>query len=266
MIFVTLGTQDKSFHRLLKEVEKQIDNGTIKEKVVVQAGYTKYKSSKMEIFDSIPKDEFEDYIKKASLIITHGGVGSILTALEFGKKVIAVPRLKKYKEHTNDHQEQIVKEFTEQGYILGIDKISSLHQALEKSRQFEPKKYTSNKQNFQKLITDYIEKENHISWYNRDRKMIVILFINFFCFFFLRNLLNPYLNLTLCYFLSVFFSYLFKIRKVKQALVVIFYCYLLEFSLFLLLREFYCSILIAKGIINFLFLFLYHYLDKRRGI
>ncbi len=266
MIFVTLGTQDKSFQRLLKEVEKEIENGTIQEKVIVQAGYTKYKSDKMEIFDSISKDEFEDYIKKASLVITHGGVGSILTALEAGKKVIAVPRLKKYKEHTNDHQEQIVKEFTEQGYILGIDDVSSLHQVLKKSKQFKPKKYVSNKQNFQKIITDYIEKEDHTSWYHRDRKMILVLFLNFFCFLFLNKILNPYLNLTLCYVLSVFLSYLFKNRKVYQALIVIFYCYFLEFSLFLLLREFNCSILLAKGIINFLFIFLYHSLDKRRGI
>ena len=99
MIFVTLGTQDKSFKRLLKAVEKEIINGNIKEKVVVQAGYTKYKSDVMEVFDTISKDEFEEYMEKASLIITHGGVGSILTALELNKKVIAAPRLAKYKEH-----------------------------------------------------------------------------------------------------------------------------------------------------------------------
>lgn len=85
MIFVTLGTQDKSFKRLLKAVEKEKLNGNIKEKVVVQAGYTKYKSDVMEIFDTIPKDEFEEYMSKASLVITHGGVGSILTALDNNK-------------------------------------------------------------------------------------------------------------------------------------------------------------------------------------
>ena len=104
MILVTLGTQDKSFKRLLKAVEKEKINGNIKEKVVVQAGYTKYKSDVMEIFDTIPKDEFEEYMSKASLVITHGGVGSILTALDNNKKVIAVPRLKEYKEHNNNHQ------------------------------------------------------------------------------------------------------------------------------------------------------------------
>ena len=44
MIFVTLGTQDKSFNRLLEKVDRQIDLGNIKEKVIVQAGFTKYNS------------------------------------------------------------------------------------------------------------------------------------------------------------------------------------------------------------------------------
>ena len=51
MILVTLGTQDKSFVRLLKAIDREIKKGNIKEKVIVQAGYTKYNSKNMEIFD-----------------------------------------------------------------------------------------------------------------------------------------------------------------------------------------------------------------------
>ena len=51
MIFVALGTQDKSFTRLLETIERQIEMGNIKDKVIVQAGYTKFISDKMEIFD-----------------------------------------------------------------------------------------------------------------------------------------------------------------------------------------------------------------------
>ena len=58
MILVTLGTQDKSFSRLLDSVQKEIDNGNIKDKVVVQAGFTKYDSNDMEIFDLIDRDKF----------------------------------------------------------------------------------------------------------------------------------------------------------------------------------------------------------------
>ena len=111
MILVTLGTQDKGFERLLKQVDEEIKKGNIKEKVVVQAGYTKYESPNMEIFDLIPADEFDNLVSKARLIITHAGAGSILSAVKKGKVVIAAPRLKKYGEHTNDHQLQIAKEF-----------------------------------------------------------------------------------------------------------------------------------------------------------
>ena len=62
MILVTLGTQDKSFERLLRDIQKQIDLGNIKEKVVVQAGFTKFDSKDMEIFDLIPMDDFDKYL------------------------------------------------------------------------------------------------------------------------------------------------------------------------------------------------------------
>ena len=99
MIFVTLGTQDKNFDRLLKAIDAEIEKGNIKEKVVVQAGITNYKSDNMEMFDLISKDDFESLMGECDLLITHGGVGSILTGLSHGKKVIAASRLAKYKEH-----------------------------------------------------------------------------------------------------------------------------------------------------------------------
>ena len=92
MIFVTLGTQDKDFSRLLKAIDREIEKGVIKEKVIVQAGHTKYESKNMEIFDLIPTDEFNEIIEKCDLLITHGGVGNILSAIKRGKPVIAAAR------------------------------------------------------------------------------------------------------------------------------------------------------------------------------
>ena len=118
MILVTLGTQDKSFERLLKAIDREIEAGNIKDKVVVQAGYTKYSSDNMEIFDLVSPKELDKLMKEADVLITHGGVGSILGALKYDKPVIAAARLAKYKEHTNDHQKQIIGEFVKEGYIL----------------------------------------------------------------------------------------------------------------------------------------------------
>lgn len=176
MIFVTLGTQDKEFTRLLEAIDREIEKGNIKERVVVQAGYTKYESKNMEIFDLIPTDEFNKYIKSADLIITHGGAGSILTAIKNNKKVIAAARLYKYKEHTNDHQKQIVKEFADEGYILELRDFNKLGKLIEKSKNFTPKKFVSNTPNMIKLIEDYIEDTNNISWYNKYKEALLYLF------------------------------------------------------------------------------------------
>ena len=78
MILVTLGTQDKPFARLLEAVEKQINLGHIKDEVIVQAGSTKFKSDKMKIFDYLAIDEFNKLMNDADIIITHGGVGTII--------------------------------------------------------------------------------------------------------------------------------------------------------------------------------------------
>ncbi len=157
MILVLLGTQNNSFYRLLEEIEKNIQDGTIKEEVIVQAGYTKFQSNNMKIIDLIPKKQLEQLQDKANLIITHGGVGSIISSIEKGKKVIAVPRMHEYGEHVNNHQKEIVKDFNDKGYIIGIDKVEGLKQALIKAKDFKPKKYQHNNEKMLKIIENFIE-------------------------------------------------------------------------------------------------------------
>ena len=158
MILVLLGTQNNSFHRLLEEVQKNIDNGIIKEDVVVQKGYTKFESNEMTIYNQLPQDEIEKLIDNANLVITHGGVGSIINSIQKDKKVIAIPRLKKYNEHVNDHQLDIVKSFDELGYIIGLNEVNELENALKNIHNFEPQKYIKNTGKILKIVEDFIEK------------------------------------------------------------------------------------------------------------
>ena len=158
MIFVTLGTQDKQFPRLLDAVQKQIDKGNIKEEVIVQAGQTKYKSDDMKIFDLIDQETFERYIKECDILITHGGVGNILTGLNHNKKIIAAARLYKYGEHTNDHQVEMVDKFSKDGYILWLENFDKLDEVLIKIKSFKPKKYKSNTQHFCKRLKEELDK------------------------------------------------------------------------------------------------------------
>ena len=157
MILVTLGTQDKIFPRLLDAIQKQIDKGNIKDEVVVQAGNTPYKSNNMKIFDLIDRDEFAELIKKCDLLITHGGVGSIITGLKNNKRIIAAPRLEKYGEHTNDHQLQIIEKFSDSGFILPLYDFDKLDEVIEQANKFKPKKYKSNTNNMINLIENYID-------------------------------------------------------------------------------------------------------------
>lgn len=157
MIFVTLGTQDKNFKRLLEAVQKQIDLGNIKEKVVVQAGYTEFQSNDMEIFDYMLKDEFDEFLKTCDILITHGGVGNIMTGLEAGKKIIAAARLAKYKEHGNDHQVQIVEKFAKEGYILNLSNFDELDKVLNKAKKMKVKKYKSDTQKLINYLNEYVD-------------------------------------------------------------------------------------------------------------
>lgn len=189
MIFVTLGTQDKDFSRLLKAIDKAIDEGYINEKVIVQAGCTKYASKNMEIFDLLSAPDFEKYIEKANLVITHGGAGSILDAVKRNKKIIAAARLAKYHEHHNDHQKQIIGEFAKQGYLLELRDFNKLGNLIEKSKTFKQKKFVSNTDNMIKLIREYIEDTDNISWYNKYREKPIYLcfaIVNIISFIFLR--------------------------------------------------------------------------------
>ena len=157
MILVLLGTQNNSFHRLLEEIQKNIDDGIIQEEVVVQKGYTKFESKNMILYNQLPLEEIEKLTQMSDLVITHGGVGSIINSIKKNKKVIAVPRLKKYREHVNDHQIEIIKSFDELGYIMGINGVDELGNALKEIKKFEPKTYIKNTGHIIQIIENYID-------------------------------------------------------------------------------------------------------------
>lgn len=159
MIFVTLGTQDKQFRRLLDAtLALRID-----EKVVIQYGSTKPDEDMVENLEKnfelhqyLSNEEFDKYMKEARVIITHAGVGTIIEGLKLDKMMIVAARLKKYKEHVNDHQLQILDTFEKEGYILRLDDFSKLPELLKEN--FKPKKFNSNKNNFNTYLEEEIYK------------------------------------------------------------------------------------------------------------
>mgnify|MGYP004518664795 FL=1 len=157
MILVMLGTQNNSFHRLLEEIDKLVKKGIINDEIIVQAGYTKYNSKNMKILGLMPKEELEKYQEKADLIITHGGVGSIISSIEKGKKVIAVPRLHEYQEHVNNHQIEIVEKYSNENLIIGCKQVSDLEKAIKKVKKFTPKKFERSNSKMLEIIERFID-------------------------------------------------------------------------------------------------------------
>ena len=215
MILVVLGTQDKQFTRLLDDVSKEIELGHIKDKVIVQAGQTDYQSDSMEIIDLLPAPEFDKLMDEADLIITHGGAGTLLSAIKKGKRIIAVPRLSKYKEHHNDHQKQIVEEFKRLGYILDYNEDDDLGEIIKKSEKFKPKKFVSNTKNMVKLLENYIEDSNNTSWYHKYKEVLWYLFfggcttlVNIISFVIFRALnFDLYVSNIIAWIIAVLFAF-----------------------------------------------------------
>ena len=153
MIFVTVGSQKFQFNRLLKEIDKLIEEKVINEEVIAQIGVSDYVPKNYKYYDFLTREQFTKYMKKCDLVITHAGTGAIITALKNDKKVIAIPRLKKFQEHVDDHQIQLINEFKELDFIEPVYEIEKLEEAIEKVKNKKYNKYVSNTDN---IINDLI--------------------------------------------------------------------------------------------------------------
>lgn len=121
MIFVTVGSRNYPFDRLFKELDELYEKGIISEPMFAQTGTSSYIPKHYEYKNFISQEEFLQKIREADIVVSHGASGSIMKALNEGKKVIAVTRLEKYGEHINDHQIQNNTAFGSNGYVLVAD-------------------------------------------------------------------------------------------------------------------------------------------------
>ena len=159
MIFVSLGTQKFQLNRLLREIDELIEDNTIKEPVFAQLGNSTYIPKNFQDEKFLSQHDFHMKINECSVLITHGGVGSIQNGLKLKKKVIVYPRLAKYGEHVDDHQTEIAEKYDEYGYCLSVFGKRTLKECLERIPDFESS-YVSHDTFSQMLdcINNYIEK------------------------------------------------------------------------------------------------------------
>jgi len=159
MIFVTVGTQPQPFDRLFSELSRLVEDGTISDSIVIQSGPNSFKITKdnIRVKAYFSPEEMDAMIRSADCLITHGGIGTILTALKYGKKVIAVARLAKYGEHMNDHQVQILTQFGQDGYLMPVFEIEHLKDRILSLDRFVPNKYVSKNEEFVLSIKEAID-------------------------------------------------------------------------------------------------------------
>lgn len=159
MIFISVGSQKFQFNRLLKEIDRLIKSGVIKDEVFAQIGVSDYKPKYYKFKDFLNQSEFNKYIEKSDLIITHAGTGVVVNSLKMNKKVIVVPRLSKYKEHVDDHQIQLTKEFETLKFIEACYDTDELYKSLVNVNKKKYNKYISNTDDIIKSIEGYIGGE-----------------------------------------------------------------------------------------------------------
>lgn len=159
LIFVCVGSREYQFNRLLIKLDNLIEKEIIKEEVVAQIGESDYIPKQYKYFRYIPQDQFEQYIEKSRIVISHGGTGSIILALKKDKNVIGVTRLRKYGEHINDHQVQFVEELSNEKYIYGVKEMDELEIAITYFNKDNNKlKKFDKKSNILEIIDDFIQK------------------------------------------------------------------------------------------------------------
>ncbi|MBQ8796829.1 MAG: beta(1,3)galactosyltransferase EpsH [Oscillospiraceae bacterium] len=158
MIFVTLGSQKFQFDRLLQKLDELLENGTITEPVFAQTGHSTYVPKHYESEAFMDRDSFAANMAKADMVITHAGTGAIIGAVKQGKKTIAVPRLSKYGEHVDDHQLQIVEQFTDMQLLEPCWEVENLSAAFAAAMEKTYTPYVSNTHTIIASIEDFLEK------------------------------------------------------------------------------------------------------------
>lgn len=117
MIFVAVGTQKFQFNRLLMKLDNLVQENKIDDRIFAQTGNSDYCPKFFEYKAFMPKDEFNEFIEKCNLLITHGGVGTILSGKKYNKPILVVPRLKKFDEHVDNHQMEIALAFKKKNFV-----------------------------------------------------------------------------------------------------------------------------------------------------
>lgn len=160
MIFVTLGSQKFQMNRVLKALDNLVGLGSIESDVIAQTGYSTYIPRNFKSQPFFKRSDFLKTMDSSSIIITHGGTGAIVSALKRDKKVIAIPRDLKFKEHVDNHQFEIVDVFASENMLKKVIDLSELKNAIHNINNTTFSKFKSTQNVMLNELYSVIEKNN----------------------------------------------------------------------------------------------------------
>lgn len=166
MIFVTVGTHEQQFNRLIKEVDRLKGEGLIQDEVFIQTGFSDYEPVHCQWKNLISYDEMNRYMDEADIVITHGGPATFMGVISKGKRPIVVPRQEKFGEHVNDHQVEFSQKINEE-YMDSIELIQNIEELREifyNSNTYNLERIKSNNTNFNRqfiTIINDLTREEH---------------------------------------------------------------------------------------------------------
>lgn len=109
MIFLTVGTQ-LPFERLIQSMDAWAAKNADVE-VFAQVGETQYQAKHMKTQENLSPEEYQDKFNAASIVVSHVGMGTIISGLSIGKPMVLMPRQASLGEHRNDHQLATARKF-----------------------------------------------------------------------------------------------------------------------------------------------------------
>ncbi len=134
-IFIVVGTQEP-FERMIKAIDEWAAKHN-EHSIFAQISIAQYHPKSFEFTDFIAPDLFDIRFNEADLIISHAGMGTIISALANGKPIIVMPRLAANHEHRNDHQVDTAKSFEELGFVKAVYSDQEMYDALDSAQSLK---------------------------------------------------------------------------------------------------------------------------------
>lgn len=155
MIFLTVGSE-YPFDRLVKAVDALLEQSYFHEEFFAQIGNTLYTPKFMAWTANLNRTDFSDRLRSADAVISHAGMGTIISCLEMGKPLLVMPRKVRYRELVSDHQVGTAEKFMNRGDILVAHDTDELPDRIIQLRTFKPHIIHDNLQKVINYIEQYI--------------------------------------------------------------------------------------------------------------